>query len=181
MSIESVLALGEVIGMDKDSALAFLKKHQPLPAELDEHLHDGLLQVWEFLRGYLCEDPDPVFVPLLLNVFGGGDAGGIYQRFEDLLEQYPREELVPHIAKQLECGRPAARYWAARFASGFPDERFVESLGRLFQEADSDLRAAAATALGQIHSRAAKAVLLKVLSEEVDPEVRDLIASALST
>lgn len=167
--------------MDKDRALSFLQEHQPLPEELDEHLHEELLQVWEFLRDHLGQEPDPVFVPLLLNVFGGGDAGGIYQRFEDLLEQYPHAEVVPHIARQLQFGRPAARYWAARFASGFPDARFVESLGQLLQETDTDLRAAAATALGQIHSRSAKVVLQRALSEEADPEVRELIASALAT
>lgn len=162
--------------MNKSDAIAFLEKHQPLPDVLDEHLHRELHATWHYFR----QNPDPAAVPLLLQVFGDGDAGGIYQRFEDLLDMYPTEEVVPHLVAQLSSIRRSIRYWSAQFAARFPDERLVKPLTQILENDDSDLRAAAATALGKIGSSSSKQALKEAFLVEADAEVKELISCALS-
>jgi hypothetical protein len=157
--------------MTREEAFDFLRTHQPLPAELDAELHRQLRETWE----YFAAHPEAEAIPLWLNVFGGGDAGGIFQRVEDLLEPFPAAEVVPHLKHAMQEGNREARYWAAQFAALFPDETLVEPLAELLRRGDSDVRAAAATALVQIQSNDVAVLRKEAAMKETDPEVRALL------
>jgi HEAT repeat protein len=128
---------------------------------------------------YLLDHHEPDVLPLLLNVFGDGDAGGIYLDIGSLLEGYPREEVVTQLAKQLTTDRRPLRYWAAQFAANFPDERLVIPLGKVLREDDDDMRSAAIIALEQIGSTEARNLLQRALARETNPELRRFIREAL--
>jgi hypothetical protein len=158
-----------------DAAMAFLRGHQPLPETLDDNLHRGLLETWEYLRDH----PEPGALPLLLTMFGAGDAGGIYQRFDDVLAGYPPDDVVAELARQLAADRRPARYWSVLFAAGFPDERLVAPLGEVLREDDGDLRSAAVTVLERIGTPAAIAMLREALGRERDRELGMFIQDSL--
>jgi HEAT repeat protein len=163
--------------MTRDEAMEFLRSHQPLPEFLNEEQQRGLLETVE----YLSEHPEPAALPLLLNIFGEGDAGGVYQTFDEVLGSYPQEDVVRQLAVALASDRRPVRYWAAQFAADFPDETLVEPLGTLAREGDFDMRYAAITALEQIASPAAAGILKNALRSERDPEIRALIEDALNS
>lgn len=162
--------------MTRDEALSFLKRHQPLPdVSFDETLHAELREAWTFFKA----SPDREALPLLLNVFGDGDAGGIYQRFDDLLVGCEKEDVVRELRAALSSPHRSVRYWNAQLAAGFPDERLTAPLAALLAEDDLDLRYAAITALEQIASPAAIIRLKEALLAETDEELRALLRDVL--
>jgi HEAT repeat protein len=163
--------------MTRDEAMAFLRSHQPLPEFLDEEQHRGLLETQE----YLSEHPEPSALPLILNLFGEGNAGGIYQMFDEVLENYPPEDVVPQLVTALASDRRPVRYWAAQFAADFPDEALIEPLGRELRDGDFDMRYAVITALAQMRFPAAVQILKDALRREREPEIRAVIEDALSS
>jgi HEAT repeats len=165
--------------MTRDEAISFLKQHQPLPdVSFDQKLLTGLHGTYQFFLG---AGADREALPLLVNVFGDGSAGGIYQVFDDLLRKYDKEDVVRELQKALSSKHRSVRYWNAQMAAHFPDERLTQPLADLLREDDYDMRYAAITALEQIGSPAAKRELKEALLRETDAELRALIEDVLKT
>lgn len=163
--------------MTGDEATAFLRQHQPLPdVSFDEKLHTDLRDTYQFLK---ANPPDRQVLPLLVNVFGDGSAGGIYQVFDDLLAKYDKEDVVRELTKALASKHRSVRYWNAQMSASFPDERLTQPLADLLREDDFDMRYAAITALEQIGSTAAKRALTEALHRETDQELRALLQDVL--
>src|SRR5215813_4684883 len=116
--------------MTRDEAISFLKQHQPLPdVSFDQKLHTALHDTFKFFK--YNSGPDPEALPLLVNVFGEGSAGGIYQVFDDLLAKYDKEDVVQELRKALSSKHRSVRYWNAEMAVRFPDERLTQPLADL--------------------------------------------------
>lgn len=143
----------------------------------DQELHTGLLDTYNFFKA----NPDREALPLLLNVFGDGSAGGIYQVFDDLLACYDEEEVVRELEKALSSKHRSVRYWNADMSAGYPDERLTQPLAKLLEEDDFDMRYAAITALERIGTPAAKKKLTEALHRETDGELRALLEDVLKS
>jgi hypothetical protein len=163
--------------MTRDEAMSFLRQHQPLPdVSFDETLHTALRDTYRFFR---ASPPDREALSLLLNVFGPGTAGGIYQVFDDLLVKYDKEDVVPELQKALASTHRSVRYWNAQLSASFPDERLTGPLAGLLREGDFDMRYAAITALENIRSPVAMRALAEALQRETDDELRALLQDVL--
>jgi HEAT repeat protein len=164
--------------MTRDEAISFLRQHQPLPdVSFDQELHTALHETFKFFKDN--PDPDREALPLLVNVFGDGSAGGIYQVFDDLLAKYDKEDVVRELRKALSSKHRSVRCWNAQMAARFPDERLTQPLADLLKEDEFDMRYGAITALEQIGSPAAKRELKEALLRETDVELRALLEDVL--
>ena len=163
--------------MKKEEALAFLKKHQPLPP--DEKLTQDIADQYDDIRRYFLQYPDKECIPLFLNSFGEGDGFGIYVLIEDVIQQFATEKVVPYLVKALFCKFKSVRYWNAQIAFNFPDPELVAPLSQLLKKGDFDMRYACITALGEIRDERIKDVLRAALAKEKEEEIRELIKEIL--
>lgn len=164
--------------MTKSRALAFLRKHQPLPA--DEVVSGSDLDELDCVRQFLMEHPDEEALPLLLGVFGDGSGFGVYQLIESAVAVYPVATVVAALKENLGLGTRSVRYWCAQLATSFPDEGLVPSLEKALETTERDTRYAAIVALEAIGSDAALSALRRWLPVERDQELRAVIGDVLS-
>lgn len=101
--------------MDRETAIAFLKEHQPMPPDdkVTNEVITKFVEVVLWLDEYVPEHPDPVFIPLLLNSFGEDTDLGVYETVEDILRYYPVEDLLPHLPAALQSPYVCRRFRAA--------------------------------------------------------------------
>jgi HEAT repeat protein len=163
--------------MKKQQALAFLKKHQPLPP--DSRLTQNVAEHYDEILRYFLQYPDTDCIPLFLNSFGDGDGLGIYVLIEDVIQQFAIDEVVPYLIKSLSSPLKSVRYWNAQIALNFPSPELVSPLSQLLKEGDFDMRYACITALGQIKDDRIEAVLKAALAAEKEEEIRELIKEIL--
>jgi len=161
--------------LDLDSALAFLRAHQPLPhdGELEDDHRRALRDAIVVLRAH----PAPEALPLLLGVPGGEDP--MYAQIDRALGAFPDAARAAALRDALSADSPHVRYWAAHAAASHPSEAHVEPLAALLREDDYDMRAAAISALARVEADAAKEALDAWLPEEEDPLLRGFIREAL--
>jgi hypothetical protein len=98
--------------MTKDEAIKFLEKNQPLPS--DERLSQEQINTFDAIRKYLIEEPDPIFIPLMLNAFGNGSGFGVYQICDGVFREYSKEQMIPHLSVALQSPHRGVRYWASQ-------------------------------------------------------------------
>jgi hypothetical protein len=126
----------------------FLRQHQPLPD--DANLSKEVIRQYDEVIQYFLAHPAPECVPLFLNSFGKGDGFGVYVMVEEVIRQFPTEQVVPHLIEALANPLPGVRYWSAQLAANFSNSELIEPLTRLLQNQDEDIPFAAVTALEQI-------------------------------
>jgi hypothetical protein len=63
--------------MNKEKAIEFLKKHQPMPD--DDSLSTELINEYDMVRKYFLMNPDEECIPLFLNSYGKIDGYGVYK------------------------------------------------------------------------------------------------------
>ena len=165
--------------MDLSTAIAFLKKHQPLPD--DEELNElpDVMTAYDETRKYFLENPDPVCIKLFLYSFGEGSGYGMYQIIENVFWKFDPELVVPELVNALEFGPESTLYWNAQISSNFPDIRLLPILSKLVNHNDSDVRWATVVALEQIGGSEVFDVLLQRLLIEKDEGVTYFIEEAL--
>jgi hypothetical protein len=155
--------------MDKETALTFLRQHQPMPP--DNQLTEEFIQEYDEIRQYFISHPDPECIPLFLNSFGDGSGFGVYQLVEDAINIYSPDQVVPHLIEALRSNYPSVRYWCAQIAEYFPVPELVDPLQELLFSRDRDIRSAAASALEGITDRRVDALLQQALKFEADPDL----------
>lgn len=138
-----------------------------------------LLDRFEEVRQHFVDVPNERAIPLLLGALSEGDGHGVFQRVEDCLQQHPTHVVVPHLAAVLRDGRPAAQYWAATFAMGFPHADLIAPLAELVRTGDSECRTAAIMALDLNASAEAQALVSQLAT--ADPEVAAILAELRDT
>ncbi len=114
--------------MDKQTALDFLRLHQPMPAQLSDQLAAEFRAVREFLRDNPCEE---ALEPLLRSLNEGDGAG-----------EYPLvDEVLGAIRAVLEdpSTSSGARFWATLFSVSFVRKELIASLETSLKYANDDL------------------------------------------
>ncbi len=165
--------------MDKEKALDFLRRHQPLPDDKTLNETPNLIKEYNEVRQYFEAHPDKQAIPLLLNSFGDGSGFGLYQLVEDAIIPFPAEEVVPHLVQVLSSKYQGVRYWAAQVAMSFPSPQLLQPLQKILQEDNSDGRTAAASSLAFIQGEGVDEILRQALNSEQDNDIREFITQVL--
>lgn len=133
--------------MIKDEALAFLMRHQPMPADTD--LTQDLIDSYDEVRKYFETYSDSCAIELFLGSFGDGDGWGVYQLVEGLFYKCPRSDVVAALKKVLEdeCIPESIRYWSTQTAAAFADEDLRKGLNKSLNSRSIDVREAAELAI----------------------------------
>jgi HEAT repeat protein len=119
--------------------------------------------------------PDPACIPLFLNSFGEWRDWSLYDSVQAVIQQYSREEVLPHLVAGCSSKNEAIRLWCADTARLFPDEALIEPLAELLKETRIDMRLVAAAALECIDSPKTKDIAAAAIAGETDEEVRDIL------
>lgn len=131
--------------MDTETALDFLRRHQPLPD--DAHLDDTLIQEFEAVRHHFTEVRDRRCVGLLLNSFGKGSGFGTYQLVEDALRFQDHEAVAEELPSAIRSSRGGVRGWSVEIAADYVTRPVVEAVKDVWSDLDSDRRFWAAVVL----------------------------------
>lgn len=158
--------------MNHETALRFLKANQPLPSDTD--LSQSTINKFDEVRRFFSNNPDPLSVKLLLNIFGDGDGLGTYKFVEDTLLQQDRATVVSELLHALGSPHRSVRYWCAQIASSFPDAKIATALMKLLHEEDFDIKYAALTALEQAHKFISEKEIINYEQDEKNTELKTL-------
>jgi len=112
--------------MDKQSALDFLRTHQPMPPDVE--MSGEEIKTYGEVRRYFIANPDTECISLFLHSFGDGLGFGNYQIVDDVLLKYVPEEVVPKLVGGLRDENRSIRFWCAEMAASFPNPLLVEPL-----------------------------------------------------
>ena len=164
--------------MNKDTAIAFLRSHQPMPN--DDILDESLINKYEEVRKFFMANPSEECIPLFLNSFGEYDGFGVYQLVEDIILKFKHEVVIHYLRESLNNEHKGVRYWCAQIALLFPDDLLVEPLSSLLMDENSDIRMAATMALMEISNPIIKQILDSHLSLEIDNDIKELITDAIN-
>lgn len=123
--------------MDKQTALDFLRLHQPMPAQLSDQLVAEFRAVREFLRDHPC---DEALEPLLRSL-NEGDGAGEYPLVDEVLGAADDAAAVAAIRAVLEdpSTDSGARFWATLFSVSFVRKELIASLETSLKYANDDL------------------------------------------
>ncbi|OOM06329.1 HEAT repeat domain-containing protein [Clostridium saccharobutylicum] len=163
--------------MNKEFAVNFLKKYQPMPS--DNILSEELINQYDLVRKYFLNNPDEECIPLLLNSFGEYDGMGVYQLLEDVLLKFKHDKVVVHLKQSLKNKYNGVRYWSAQIASSFPDEVLINPLEELLYSPQQDIRLAAISALSSIDDGKVIKIIVNHLNNEKDSDAVEFINMVL--
>lgn len=124
--------------MDKQTALDFLRLHQPMPAQLSDQLAAEFRAVREFLRDNPC---DEALEPLLRSL-NEGDGAGEYPLVDEVLGVADDAAAVAAIRAVLEdpSTGSGARFWATLFSVNFICDEVVGALEASLKYASEDMK-----------------------------------------
>lgn len=101
--------------MDTERALAFLRAHQPMPPD-GEISREDADTFWAILKHFEAVG-DERCIPLLIGSVSTDTGLGMYEYIGDVLLNYGRAAVVPHLRRGLLDGNEGARFrccwWAA--------------------------------------------------------------------
>ena len=147
--------------LTKDSALAFLREHQPMP---DTNLVDceELIEEWARVCEYFTKHPCLESVPLFLGSFGGGDGYEMYQAFGDMIEEYNPEDVLPYFIDALNSPSLPIREQAAEasLAIKTKNTEFIDALFLKIEDHDEE---------DSVREWCALALCLRASFEDIDP------------
>lgn len=164
--------------MTNESALAFLRSHQPMPSD-KEAISNDLFQRFDEVRQLFTCELDQRAVPLLVGALGEGDGHGIYSMVVTTLLAYPREVVVSALKEGLASSHRSVRYWSAQFTVNYATEELLDQLTEVCKAGGVDERLAAVTAIEVIGTAKAKERLREMLALDLEQPVREFINSAL--
>ncbi|NEN75461.1 hypothetical protein F9B74_03850 [Pelistega sp. NLN82] len=129
--------------MNKQDAITFLKKYQPLPD--DEKLTEEIINEYDEIRKFFIDNPDDDVIGLFLHSYGNGDGLGVYPLVEDVLLNCSKEKVILSIKEVLEdINTPNnVRYWVTQNAELFFDDRLRKGLEISLHSENEDIREAA--------------------------------------
>ena len=161
--------------MNDMEAILFLKKHQPLPPDIE--LTQPMLDELEEIRVYFLglSHPNAEALPYLLRVFGDGDGSGIYQRFYETIAKFPKELVIQNLIECLQNEHDSVKSWNAEIAVNYPDTRLIIPLSRMLISVNSDVRWAAVFALSQIEDSKSVDILRNHYLHEDNTEIREIL------
>lgn len=104
----------------------------------------------------------------------------MYQLVEDVIRDFPKETVLPHLRTAVESPREGVRYWAIQMTSSFADPSLIQPLLRSLDHPSAAIRSAAADALSFVGDEPIRKVLEERLRVEADGGVRTAIAEAVA-
>jgi hypothetical protein len=159
-----------------EEAKQFLAAHSPLPR--DEELSDSLIEQYDEVRRFLLENPDPTTTKLLLNSFGDGSGLGVYQLVVDNVAKLPTEAVETELRDALLSPHRGVRFWCSQIAAELPSPLYAGPLISNLHDADADIRASAADALGALTLPELDGVLSDAYEREPESHVKEAISRA---
>lgn len=110
--------------MNKEKAINFLEKHQPMPDDNSPNCTEFLLKEYHRVIVYFTENPCDEAIPLVLNSFGKGDGSGIYTLVDDLLLAANHQIVIDTMCDILKNKNTllSIRYWVTVFAYDFAEK-----------------------------------------------------------
>lgn len=117
--------------MTREEAILFLKNNQPLPS--DDKLSQEQIDIFDNIRKYLSLNPDPIFIPLVLNAFGNGSGFGVYQLYDNFFRNFEHSKLVSHLIEAFKNENWGVRYWATQWAMECPDIELILPLSKMLR------------------------------------------------
>ena len=146
--------------LTRESALAFLNAHQPMPdTRNDASGWKDEIDEWERVCEYFHRHRFDAPIPLILRSFGGGDGGGVYRRFGDIVFHSFPEKIEPYFIEAPTSNSYSlpARVQAAKASAEMRSENpeFHEVLLARVEDPneDDEVRYACATAFAFIGFR----------------------------
>lgn len=164
--------------MTREEALNFLKKHQPMPADVD--LSEELIKKYDEVRKYFLHNKCTECIPLFLNSFGYINGFGVYQLVEDVILNFSEEDVVPHIIKALDSKEYSIRFWNVQIAANYPIPELLPSFKKLLNEKDFDIKYNTLTAIDQYSLILIKPILEEYLQREDDEELKEYTKNILT-
>ncbi|MBP1590663.1 MAG: HEAT repeat domain-containing protein [Oscillospiraceae bacterium] len=163
--------------MDKETALNFLKHHQPMPN--DDLLDKKTIFMYDEVRKYFLNNPDDECLPLLLNSFGEYNGFGVYQLVEDVILKFDHKKVVNCLLEALKSHHKGVKYWCIQICASFPDTRLIFSLNDLLNDPNEDIRISVITALSQIQDEKVILLLKDNLKNENNETVKSFLLEVL--
>lgn len=141
--------------MNLDTALEFLRRHQPMPSDAELTSEDAL-------KLAECADvaratKDERFIALLIGAFGMGTGHGVYETVVGTLVTFDRDNLIPVVANGLNCGVRSVEYWCCDIAGELCDSTIVDALIDKTLEPSSEVRERAVASLWVLSKTVARA------------------------
>ena len=93
---------------------------------------------------------------------------GVYQLVENVILQFSKEDVLPHLLKALNSKYISVRYWNAQISSNYPCLELIMPLKALLYDENIDVRSAALTGLLMCKFPETVAILEKYLQYEKD-------------
>lgn len=163
--------------MDKEKALNFLRKNQPMPN--DENLNENLIGMYDEVRKYFLDNPDEECLPLFLNSFGEYDGMGVYQLVEDVILNFQHDEVVKYLLEALKSKYNGVKYWCTQICSLFPDRKLINPLVELINDSNEDIRMSVIISLTQIQDKKVLIILKEQLNVEKNDDVKNLLIDVI--
>ena len=164
--------------MNKQDAMNFLTNNQPLPN--DDELTEEVISKFDGIRKFFLANKDVDCIPLFLNSFGDGSGFGVYQLIENVIIQFHKNEVLPHLIQALDSPHRGVRSWCAEIASSFPDPILIHPLKKLLLEEDMDIRIMACLSLGAIGGDQVTEILENALKSEKNVDVIEVFEDVLA-
>lgn len=162
--------------MNKEEALAFLKKHQPMPE--DKELTQELMNKYEEVKTFFEKNPDVDCIPLFIKSFGE-DGFGMYEDVRFVFYKLPSETVAGYLKQFLYSKNRNIRHWCAEFALSYSFPELTEPLTYCLKEQDDEIRNCAVIALQFIPEKRVTKVLQEAYEHEVDKAIKNNMEIAL--
>ena len=181
--------------LTKESALAFLRAHQPMPNldELSEDEFQGVMKEWAQVCEYFAKNPSLDAIPLFLGSFSEGDDAEVFQHFQYVVQatvELDADTVARYMIEALSPSSPLPTRIHAAEVCGYvlsKDRAFHETLLSIIENDDEDedvhmFSASAFSVIGQAgcfdveaYEKRIKAVLRKEEDEDIVMFLTDLL------
>lgn len=147
---------------------------------VDEYLSSDLAGVYDEVRCFFIANKNKNCVPLFLNSFGSINGSGIYQLVEEVILQFPSEDVIPHLKQALLSNEYSVRYWSVLIAAHYPSAELLPLFKYLLENEDFDIKYLVLSALVQFPVEESKSLLEEFLENEAGKELRSIAKCVLS-
>ncbi len=155
-----------------ESALDFLRNHQPMP-NTDKVDCEDLLREYDNVINFFISHPDIRAVPLFFGSFGGGDGHGVYQYVHEVIKAFPVDVIAPHIIMALHSESEDIRAYAGEFSFHLkPYAPLIRPLFERLTDPNPDIRTCAVYGLSFQHSKFLKESLIELCENEKEQDVK---------
>lgn len=165
--------------MNKESAIKFLLKHQPMPSDLE--MTEELIDMYDEVRKFCINNPFEECIPLFLNSFGEINGFGVYQLVEEVLLQFPKDIVLVYVLDALKSNYYSVRYWTVDISLSFIDIKLVEPLLEMYYTENDDMKIAIVSVLSFIKEIDTINLLEEVQENETSEDVKSFIKEIISS